>query len=116
MPLQGYKPLQIKSKHSFSCICSKEKEKKKEKKKSRQFSPAAAAPLKNGSYPQIWVDIELRKPNPKLRTPNTKPKLDTMNDKNIVYKKNKKNYLSLYFIILIPALLKHIPSSATVGR
>jgi hypothetical protein len=94
----------------------KRKGKKKRKKKSRQFSPAAAAPLKNGSYPQIWVDIELRKPNPKLRTPNTKPKLDTMNDKNIVYKKNKKNYLSLYFIILIPALLKHIPSSATVGR
>jgi hypothetical protein len=27
MPLQGYKPLQIKSKHSFPCICSKEKNK-----------------------------------------------------------------------------------------
>jgi hypothetical protein len=36
-----------------------------------------------------------------------------MNDKNIVYKKNKKNYLSLYFIILIPSLLRQIPGSAT---
>jgi hypothetical protein len=41
----------------------------------------AATPLKNESYPQIWADIELRKSNPKLRKPNPKPKLDTMNEK-----------------------------------
>jgi hypothetical protein len=67
---------------------------------------AATTLLKTKNYPQIWADIELRKPNPK-------PKLNTMNDKNIVYKKNKKNYLSLYFIILIPSLLRQIPGSAT---
>jgi len=37
-----------------------------------------------------------------------------MNDKNIINKKNKKkNYLSLYFIILIPPLLGQIPDSTT---
>jgi hypothetical protein len=33
MPLQGYKPQQIKSKHLFSCICLEEEEEKKKKKK-----------------------------------------------------------------------------------
>jgi hypothetical protein len=31
LPLQGYKPLQIKSKHSFPCICSEVRKKKKKK-------------------------------------------------------------------------------------
>jgi len=32
MPLQGYKPQQIKSKHLFSCICLEEEEEKKKRK------------------------------------------------------------------------------------
>jgi hypothetical protein len=35
MPLQGYKPQQIKSKHLFSCICLEEEEEEKKKKKKR---------------------------------------------------------------------------------
>jgi hypothetical protein len=37
-----------------------------------------------------------------------------MMGKLIVYKKNKKNYLSLYFIILVLPLLRQIPGSATI--
>jgi hypothetical protein len=44
--------------------------------KKKQLNPATAALLKNASYHQIWTDIELRKPNPKL-------KLDTMNDRHV---------------------------------
>jgi hypothetical protein len=36
MPLQGYKPQQIKSKHLFSCICLEEEEEKKKKKKKKK--------------------------------------------------------------------------------
>jgi hypothetical protein len=37
MPLQGYKPQQIKSKHLFSCICLEEEEEKKKKKKKKRI-------------------------------------------------------------------------------
>jgi hypothetical protein len=73
MLIQGYKPLQIKSKHSFPCICSK---KKKNQDSLVQPQSSSSSTLKNGSYPQIGADIELRKPNPK-------PKLDIMNDRHV---------------------------------
>jgi hypothetical protein len=51
MPLQGYKPQQIKSKHLFSCICLEEEEekKKKKKKKNRKKEDSLAQPQLSGN-------------------------------------------------------------------
>jgi hypothetical protein len=70
--------------------------KKKKKNSLAQPQPSGcstAAPLKNRSYHQIWVDIELRKLN-------LKQKLNIMIDKNIVYKKNKKKKKNYHYTLL----------------
>jgi hypothetical protein len=65
----------------------------KEINKSRQLSPAAATLLKIENYPQIWVNIELRKANLKL-------KLDTINDRHIIVYKNYKTKNIYHYILL----------------